>query len=141
MMIMRKPPVKQAAFSLVELLVVITVIGILIAVAAPRFTNDDTIEARALASQIIGELRFAQQLAMNNTEKLASVTINSNQLSVAQDGSALNNYPKSLGNAVTVSDIALTYNSLGSTTAGQIDFSPNPGFAVCVESTGYARLC
>lgn len=138
---MRKPPVKQAAFSLVELLVVITVIGILIAVAAPRFTNDDTIEARALASQIIGELRFAQQLAMNNTEKLASVTINSNQLSVAQDGSALNNYPKSLGNAVTVSDIVLTYNSLGSTTAGQIDFSPNPGFSVCVESTGYARLC
>ena len=55
-----KPPVKQAAFSLLELVVVIVIIGILAAVATARFGSSNSFEGRAAAAELVNRLRFAQ---------------------------------------------------------------------------------
>ena len=54
----------QRGFTLVELIAVLVVGGVLAAVAAPRFFQQDTFDARSFADQNIGMLRYAQKLAI-----------------------------------------------------------------------------
>lgn len=128
---------------MIELIVVIVIVGILAAVAAPKFTGSSDFETRAAASELIVRLRFAQQLSMNNTQRTTSASISSNQLTIAQDGTTLSGYPFDFASAysVTLSDASFTFNSSGSTTASTITITPNPAVRVCVENTGFAWQC
>jgi MSHA pilin protein MshC len=54
----------QHAFTLVELIVVIVIIGILAAVAGPRFFDDKTFQARGYYEELAAALKFAQKLAV-----------------------------------------------------------------------------
>ena len=54
----------QRGFTLVELIAVLVVGGVLAAVAAPRFFQQDTFDARSFADQNIGMLRYGQKLAI-----------------------------------------------------------------------------
>lgn len=54
----------MAGFSLVELIAVITLAGILAAVAGPRFFSFNTFAARGYADEAAGFLRYAQKLAI-----------------------------------------------------------------------------
>jgi MSHA pilin protein MshC len=51
-------------FTLVELIVVISVMGIMLAVAAPRFVNSDVFETRGDAGLLSSTLRYAQKTAI-----------------------------------------------------------------------------
>ena len=51
-------------FTLVELVIVISVMGILAAVAAPRFSNGDIFETRGDAGLVSATLRYAQKTAI-----------------------------------------------------------------------------
>jgi MSHA pilin protein MshC len=51
-------------FTLVELVIVISVMGILAAVAAPRFANSDIFETRGDAGLVSSTLRYAQKTAI-----------------------------------------------------------------------------
>jgi MSHA pilin protein MshC len=51
-------------FTLVELVIVISVMGILAAVAAPRFANSDIFETRGDAGLVSATLRYAQKTAI-----------------------------------------------------------------------------
>ncbi|NVJ51318.1 MAG: prepilin-type N-terminal cleavage/methylation domain-containing protein [Gammaproteobacteria bacterium] len=141
MLLWLKPPVKQAAFSLLELIVVILIIGILTAAAIPRFSSDIQTNARSAAAIVVNELRFAQQLAMNNTERTSALTLNSNQITISQDGTSLNAYPITLDQSVTFDDVVVTFDSNGNAPATTISITPDPGFSVCVVNTGFAYLC
>lgn len=51
-------------FTIVELVVVISIMGILAAVAAPRFVNSDIFETRGDAGLLSSTLRYAQKTAI-----------------------------------------------------------------------------
>lgn len=51
-------------FSLLELVTVMVVVGILAAVAVPRFVGTDSFASRGFADEAIGVVRYAQKMAI-----------------------------------------------------------------------------
>ena len=53
----------KAAFSMLELILVIVILGFIAALGLPRLENDPLREA---ADQLVRHIRYTQQLAMND---------------------------------------------------------------------------
>ena len=95
---------KQRGFTLIELVVVITILGILAAFAVPRFITLDSTARIATLNGLAGSVRSAASLARG----LSMAT--GNTASVTMEGQAValvNNYPDAtalgIGNAVNTS--------------------------------------
>ena len=54
----------QCGFTLVELIMTMVIIGIIAAVAAPRFFSTDVFQSRGFADQVQASLRYAQKQAI-----------------------------------------------------------------------------
>ncbi|HEU0188723.1 MAG TPA: prepilin-type N-terminal cleavage/methylation domain-containing protein [Gallionella sp.] len=55
---------QQRGFSLVELIMTMIIVGILAAVAAPRFFDANVFQSRGFADQVQATLRYAQKVAI-----------------------------------------------------------------------------
>jgi len=54
----------QRGFTLVELVMTMVIIGLLAAVAAPRFFDNNVFQSRGFADQVQATLRYAQKIAI-----------------------------------------------------------------------------
>jgi MSHA pilin protein MshA len=101
---------KARGFTLIELVVVITILGILAAFAIPKFISLDTQARVATVNGLVGTVKSAAALARS----LGQAT--GNPATVTMEGSTVamvNNYPDSVAggipNAVNVSVTDFTY--------------------------------
>lgn len=54
----------QRGFTLVELITIMLILGILAAVAVPRFFSENAFQARGTADQVMAALRYGQKVAI-----------------------------------------------------------------------------
>lgn len=102
---------KQRAFSLIELVLVMLIIGILAVSVAPRFFSQSDISHVTTRDRIIAQLRLVQLQAMNQINVCNRIRFTSTQVGIEQNagaacGGALN--PQSL---IDVSSINVTSDS------------------------------
>ncbi len=57
-------PIRQGGFTITELVVAITIVGILAAVAIPRFVSSDSFRSRGFYDEAQAVVRFAQKTAI-----------------------------------------------------------------------------
>ncbi len=55
---------RMAGFTLVEMVMTMVIVGILAAVVAPRFFDDNVFQARGAADQVTAALRYGQKVAI-----------------------------------------------------------------------------
>ena len=83
---------KNSGFSLVELITTLIIVGILAAIAAPRFFDRQTFEGRGFFDQTLAITRYAQKSAIalrrNVCVNIAPPSINLTYASAAGSGAA-----------------------------------------------------
>lgn len=147
-------------FTLVELIAVITVIGILAAIAGPKFIGNDVFETRGAQGTLLSALRYAQKTAIAQ-RKVVYVSVNaasrtvclgftSNCSNAVIDPATQSAYSKTLSSVVTLSatNTSLGFDGLGRpvpntgatySIQNSVDVS-QPAKLITVEAeTGYVR--
>lgn len=140
----------QHGFTLVELVMTMIIIGIVGAVAAPRFFDNNVFQSRGFADQVQATLRYAQKVAIaQNRFVCAAFTNSSVTLSlgataacstplVLPDGNAVLNAPAGIIFTATPNDF--NFDAQGTPSAGQIINITGATQAVTVEAgTGYVH--
>lgn len=74
-------------FTLVEMVMTIVIVGILAAIAAPRFFDNNTFQSRGFADQVQASLRYAQKVAIAQ-HRFVCVTFAANSITLTQGASA-----------------------------------------------------
>lgn len=134
--------IAQHGFTLIELVTVITILGLLSVAVIPRFASTSNFETRTAQDQLISAVRQAQQLAMN---KAVSANV---QLQVDSANQRLRiTYAEGGTQTIDVSiadNVTLTATTIGFSKSGDANaaatISITPGTRqVRVETTGYAH--
>lgn len=118
----------QRGFTLVELVMTLVIVGIISAVAIPRFFDTNVFQSSGFADQVQASLRYAQKVAIAQ-RRFVCVTIAGNSLSLATGATAAcgtqlpslsggGNYVINAPSGVTVTDASFNFNALGSSSAG-----------------------
>lgn len=115
----------QRGFTIVELIAVITIIGIIAALAAPKLIGNDTFAARGAYGTLLSALRYAQKTAvaqrttvyvnLNTTTRVLCLGYTSTCSTAVIDPATKAAYSKTLPSTVnlTQSRTDLAFNSQG----------------------------
>lgn len=141
-----KPLYQQAAFTLLELLLVVVIVSILAAYIGSKFLSSRDFNQDSVIQQIIASARLAQQLSMNDSSRSFTLIIQANQIDLQANGVSMQlgniNYPLDFGSQITLSPVVnITFNSLGETTSQIINVQANTSEQICLESSGYIHEC
>jgi MSHA pilin protein MshC len=83
---------RQGGFSFVELVMVMVLVGILAAVAAPRLGNLSTYSLTGAAQELLSAVRYAQQQSMSHSgANPFQIVIDGSGFTVSQSGTAITN--------------------------------------------------
>ncbi len=104
----------QRGFTLAELITVLVIVGILAAVAVPRFFEVNSFQARGTADQILAALRYAQKTAIAQHRDV-TVTISAAANPDCAAVLTASNVSCAVSNAVTIAPISptVTFDVLG----------------------------
>lgn len=86
---------KCHGFTIVELIITITIIGILAGVAIPRFVSRDAFDSVGFTDQVISITRYAQKVAIAKRRNVC-VAITANAVSLSYSNAALCDTPLAL---------------------------------------------
>ncbi len=140
-----KPPQLQVAFTLIELIVVVILLAIVSAYAFTKFSSSAGYRLDSAAENIVAAGQLTQQLAMNDSQRLFSLSIQANQIDLLENGSSFSgsqDFPIQFDSSITVSPVTnITFDSLGQTTATTITVSSGSSVSVCFEASGLIRRC
>lgn len=109
---------RQSGFTLVELVMAMVIVGILAAVAVPRFFDSSVFQSRGFADQVQATLRYAQKVAIAQRRFVCVEIAAANSITLTQGTSAAcgGNLSSPTGDAVyTVSgnNVSITAPGIG----------------------------
>ena len=141
-----KPPVYQAAFTLLELIIVVAILAILVTYVQTRPDSSSAYYQDTIAEQLVASGRLAQQLSMNDSARNFALQITANQIDLTVDGvsfsAASENFPIIINNSLTLSPATtITFNNLGETSGTTITVQSDTAKLVCFESSGLIHRC
>lgn len=147
-------------YTLVELIAVITIIGVLAAVAGPKFIGNAVFETRGAQATLLAALRYAQKTAVaqrrvvylnvNTSTRVLCLGYTSNCSSAVIDPATQVAYSKTLPTSVTLgaTQASLGFDALGRpvpnanasySVQNAVELSESPRTVVVEAETGYVR--
>ncbi|MHA1569404.1 MAG: pilus assembly FimT family protein [Alphaproteobacteria bacterium] len=140
------PSRPAAGFTLVELVTIILIVGILAAFAVPRMLGRSDVEPVTASNTVLSAAHRARQLAMTkgsaaNVQLIPDSANNRIRITYTDPATGLQVLDFALPADITVSGPDIAYDGLGNASPAPTTLSVDPGADVCIETTGYARLC
>lgn len=137
--------VAQRGFTMVELVMTIVILGIISAVAIPKFFDNSVFQSRGFADQVKATVRYAQKAAIAQHRficvAVAANTVTLTQGTTAVCGGALAGYtPVTAPSGITVSNANFSFDTLAKPSAAQSLTVSGNATALLVEAeTGYVH--
>ena len=141
-MIIPRPFAKQTAFTLIELVITLLILGIVAIYVQSKFSSSAGYKENTVIAQIISSARLTQQLSMNDSDRIFSLIIQANQIDRQADGFSLSvgntSYPIAIDNAVTLSPASIiNFDQLGGTNFLILNVTAETTQQIFFETSGY----